>query len=348
MGLFASLCALVGCNAQNAAFKSVDVTEFEKIIADNNIVRLDVRTPEEYAEGHIDGAINIDVKQTDFEKRAMALLPTGKTVALYCRSGRRSKKAAQVLAARGFDIVELESGIIGWNDAKRPVTTVETDIFATPGGKLVRIDAIKHGTLSINFDGKWIYIDPVTTAVKPVTDYSTMPRADIILITHEHGDHLDANAVRQLAKDGTRLVANANCATALKGVTDATVMANGDSLTVGDVKIDAVPAYNTGADKQQFHPRGRDNGFVLTIDGMRIYIAGDTENIPEMADINGIDVAFLPCNLPYTMTPEQVANAARIVKPKVLFPYHYAQTDIKRVPELLKNDPIDVRIRQYK
>ena len=113
------------------------------------------------------------------------------------------------------------------------------------------------------------------------------------------------------------------------------------------IKLDAVPAYNTTPGHTQFHPKGRDNGYVLTMGGLRIYIAGDTEDIPEMADLKDIDVAFLPCNQPYTMTPEQVAKAARAIKPKVLFPYHYSQTPIKQVADLLTGSGIDVRIRNY-
>ena len=125
-------------------------------------------------------------------------------------------------------------------------------------------------------------------------------------------------------------------------------MANGDTRTLSDGwTVDAVPAYNNSPEKLQFHPKGRDNGFVLTIEGMRIYIAGDTEDIPEMADLKDIDVAFLPCNLPYTMTPEQCARAATIIKPAVLFPYHYGQTDIQQVVKLLDGSGIDVRIRDY-
>lgn len=116
---------------------------------------------------------------------------------------------------------------------------------------------------------------------------------------------------------------------------------------VNGLKVEAVPAYNTTEGRQQFHPRGRDNGYILTLDGLRIYIAGDTEDIPEMSGIKDIDVAFLPCNQPYTMTPGQLAEAARAVKPKVLFPYHYGQTDVSGLPALLKDDVIDVRIRHY-
>ena len=127
-----------------------------------------------------------------------------------------------------------------------------------------------------------------------------------------------------------------------------TVMANGDKLVLNDwLTIDAVPAYNTTEGHQQFHPKSRDNGFILTLDGLRIYIAGDTEDIPEMSEIKDIDIAFLPCNQPYTMTTEQLVRAARTIKPKVLFPYHYGQTDLSGLAEQLKADSVEVRIRHY-
>ena len=220
------------------------------------------------------------------------------------------------------------------------------DVFKTEQGTTVKMYCIKHGSVRMQVGEKWIYVDPVTTAVKPVTDYSTLPQADYILVTHEHFDHLDSVAINQLSKPGTVLITNARCHEILGGQGD--VMANGDSRTLSEGwTVDAVPAYNNSPEKLQFHPKDRDNGFVLTIEGMRIYIAGDTEDIPEMADIKGIDVAFLPCNLPYTMTPEQCARAAQMIKPTVLFPYHYGQTDIQQVVKLLDGSNIDVRIRDY-
>ena len=220
------------------------------------------------------------------------------------------------------------------------------DVFKTVSGITVKMYCIKHGSVRMQVGDKWIYVDPVTTAVKPVTDYSTLPQADYILVTHEHFDHLDSVAISQLSKEGTVLITNARCHEILGGKGD--VMANGDSRTLAEGwTVDAVPAYNNSPDKLQFHPKGRDNGFVLTIEGMRIYIAGDTEDIPEMAAIKDIDVAFLPCNLPYTMTPEQCARAATMIKPTVLFPYHYGQTDIQQVVKLLDGTGIDVRIRDY-
>ena len=220
------------------------------------------------------------------------------------------------------------------------------DVFKTESGTTVKMYCIKHGSLRMQVGDKWIYVDPVTTAVKPETDYSTLPKADYILVTHEHFDHLDSLAINQLTKEGTVLITNARCYESLGGKGD--VMANGDSRTLAEGwTVEAVPAYNYSQEKLNFHPKGRDNGFVLTIEGMRIYIAGDTEDIPEMDTIKDIDVAFLPCNLPYTMTPEQCARAAQMFKPTVLFPYHYGETDIQQVVKLLEGSGIDVRIRDY-
>ena len=220
----------------------------------------------------------------------------------------------------------------------------QTDKFKTKGGKEVVITAIKHASLRIQYDGLEIQVDPVVKFA-PATDYSKFPKADVILVTHEHFDHFDRAAIAALQKDGTQVIANPSVQ---KMLGFGTAMANGESRTIGKaIALDAVPAYNTTAGRTQFHPKGRDNGYVLTLDGLRIYIAGDTEDIPEMAKLKDIDVAFLPCNQPYTMTPQQVAKAAKTIKPKVLFPYHYSETPIKRVVELLADTSIEVRIRNY-
>ena len=198
--------------------------------------------------------------------------------------------------------------------------------------------------MRIQYDGLEIQVDPVAKYA-PETDYLKFPKADVILVTHEHFDHFDREAIAALRKDGTQVFANPAVHRMLGS---GTALANGEQRVIAKgIKLDAVPAYNTTSGRTQFHPKGRDNGYVLTIDGLRIYIAGDTEDIPEMASIKDIDVAFLPCNQPYTMTPEQLAMAARTVKPKILFPYHYSQTPVKRVAELLAGSGIDVRIRNY-
>ena len=220
----------------------------------------------------------------------------------------------------------------------------QTDTFRTNGGKEVVITAIKHASLRIQYDGLEIQVDPVAEFA-PATDYSKFPKADVIFVTHEHFDHFDRAAIEALRKDGTQVVANPSVQ---KMLGFGTVMANGESRTIcKDIALDAVPAYNTTAGRTQFHPKGRDNGYVLTMDGLRIYIAGDTEDIPEMAKLKDVDVAFMPCNQPYTMTPQQVAKVAKTIKPKVLFPYHYSETPVKRVAELLEGSGVDVRIRSY-
>ena len=221
----------------------------------------------------------------------------------------------------------------------------ETDSFTTKNGKKIRLHALTHASIRIEYDGKEIEIDPVTKLGDKTIDYAAMPKADYILVTHDHFDHLDTAAIRQLTGSKTQLITNPPCADKLGY---GTVMANGDRLQLADdIIVEAVPAYNTTEGHQQFHPKGRDNGFILTLDGLRIYIAGDTEDIPEMADIKDIDIAFLPCNQPYTMTVEQLVKVAKTIRPKVLFPYHYSQTDVSGIASLLEGDGVEVRIRHY-
>ena len=220
----------------------------------------------------------------------------------------------------------------------------EVDEFKTKSGKTVKFHALMHACIRIEMDGKEIQIDPVAKLGDRTVDYAAMPKADYIFVTHEHGDHYDAKSIKQLTGEKTQLVMNKRCADMYGS---GKVMANGDKLQLADMSVEAVPAYNYTEGHTQFHPKGRDNGYILTIDGLRIYIAGDTEDIPEMSKIKDIDIAFLPCNQPYTMTPDQLIRAAKVIKPKVLFPYHYGQTDLSGVPAALKGTGIDVRIRHY-
>ncbi len=223
--------------------------------------------------------------------------------------------------------------------------TYEVDAFQTKSGKTVRFHALVHASIRMEYDGKEFEIDPVTKLGNRTIDYTAMPKADYILVTHEHGDHFDRAAIKTLSGEGTKLITNKRCAEMI-GYGQA--MANGDVTKIAkDITIEAVPAYNTTEGRQQFHPKGRDNGYIITVDGLRIYVAGDTEDIPEMSAIKDIDVAFMPCNQPYTMTTEQLVKAARIVKPKVLFPYHYGKTDVSGIPAQLQNDGVEVRIRHY-
>jgi len=217
----------------------------------------------------------------------------------------------------------------------------EQDIIKTSDGDL-KIAFIGHGTLMFTFGAKVIHIDPVFREA----DYNKMPKADLIIVTHEHGDHLDPEAIKILRKEDAEIVLTEICAQKVKG---GTVMKNGDVKTISGLKIEAIPAYNIVHERQSgrpFHPKGDGNGYVITFGAKRVYVAGDTENTPEMKKLKGIDIAFLPMNLPYTMTPEMVADAAKAFKPKILYPYHFGNTDTSELVKLLKGEKeIEVRIR---
>lgn len=217
----------------------------------------------------------------------------------------------------------------------------QEDIIKTSAGDL-KITFIGHATLMFTFLDEVIHIDPVSGEA----DYSKMPSADLIMVTHEHGDHLDLKAIKAIGKAETQIVLTEICAEQIEG---GVVMKNGDVKTVGGLKIEAVPAYNIVHERQPgrpFHPEGHGNGYVITFGDKRVYVAGDTENTPEMKELKDIDVAFLPMNLPYTMTPEMVADAAKAFKPKILYPYHFGDTDTARLLDLLKDEKdIEVRIR---
>lgn len=219
----------------------------------------------------------------------------------------------------------------------------EKDIFPTARGDL-EIAFLGHGTLMMAFEGKVIHVDPYGE----VADYASLPKADLVLVTHDHFDHLDPAAFKAILKPGTAVVGASSCRGKLPS--DAVILANGESRTVLGIAIEAVPAYNIAhkrPDGHPFHPKGAGNGYVVTFADKRIYIAGDTENTPEMKALKGIDAAFLPMNLPYTMDPEQAADAARAFRPKVLYPYHFGDTDTSRLVRLLKAEKdIEVRIRK--
>ena len=217
---------------------------------------------------------------------------------------------------------------------------LETDTFKTKSNKEVIITFIKHGSLMLTYDGIQIQVDPVTM----FANYNTLPKADFILITHEHADHLDSVAINQLTKNNTRIIINQSSRDI---ISKGDVMQNGDSLQLTDnIKLEAFPAYNTTEGREKYHPRHRDNGYIVTIENLSIYIAGDTEDIPEMKELKDIDIAFLPVNQPYTMTVDQAVNAAQIFSPKILYPYHFGDTDVKPIKIRLEDSGIEVRLRK--
>lgn len=217
----------------------------------------------------------------------------------------------------------------------------EPDVYNTSKGKL-SIYFIGHGTLMFEFNGKIIHIDPWSK----LADYTTLPKADFIFITHHHGDHFDTTAIKQVWKKNTTLVLNSGLyETYNKGE----MMKNGDSKVFGDIKVEAVPAYNITPERDKFHPKGRDNGYVFNFGNRRVYVAGDTENIPEMAFLKNIYIAFLPMNQPYTMLPKQVVEAVDKFEPKILYPYHYGETNLDELKTLMAAEPqTELKIKSMK
>jgi L-ascorbate metabolism protein UlaG (beta-lactamase superfamily) len=220
--------------------------------------------------------------------------------------------------------------------ATRPVQT-----FKTKAGEL-KVTPVRHASVMIEGGGKVIQIDPWSQA-----NYEGLPKADIILITDIHGDHMDPKAIETVRKPGSEIYAPAAVAETVK---DAVVIKNGESKKVGAFTIEGVPMYNLkrGPSEGKFyHDKGRGNGYVITYGGTRIYVAGDTEGTPEMAALKNIDVAFIPMNLPYTMTPEEAAAAVKAFKPKVVYPYHYRESDTKAFAAALQGTGTEVRLLNW-
>ena len=220
--------------------------------------------------------------------------------------------------------------------------TMQEDTIQTSTGELV-ITFVGHGTLMFRHGETVIHVDPVSAE----GDYTRLPDADLILVTHEHGDHLDPAAIAEIRKEGTSILVSQACEGRLEG---ARVIGNGQDIEAGGYQIETVPAYNivhVRSEGQPYHPRGNGNGYVITFGDTRVYVAGDTENTPEMKALEGIDVAFLPMNLPYTMTPEMVADAARAFRPRILYPYHFGDTDTGQLVRLMAGEEgIEVRVRE--
>jgi L-ascorbate metabolism protein UlaG (beta-lactamase superfamily) len=213
--------------------------------------------------------------------------------------------------------------------------------FATSAGP-VQITPLNHASTRIEAGGKVIYLDPA----KPV-DFSKAPKADLILITDIHGDHMDPASVAAVGKAGTEIISSGAVA---KTVTAAKPLANGERTSWGGWTIEAIPAYNLTRGPEPgklFHDKGRGNGYVLTYGGKRFYFSGDTEGVPEMRALKNIDVAFVCMNLPYTMTPEEAADAVKAFHPKIAIPYHYRGSDVTVFQKRLEGTGVEVRLLEW-
>ncbi|SDY51391.1 MBL fold metallo-hydrolase [Citreimonas salinaria] len=199
----------------------------------------------------------------------------------------------------------------------------EGNTFQTDMGD-VTVHPVSHASFVMETPAGTIYVDPVGD----VAQYSDFPEPDLILITHEHGDHYNAETLQALMGENTTLITNPAVSDMLpEGLSADTVLANREQTTWQDVTIDAIPAYNMTEGRTDFHPEGRDNGYVLTMGDFRVYVSGDTEDIPEMRALEDIDVAFVSMNLPFTMTAEAAADAVKAFQPTYVYPYHYRGRD---------------------
>ena len=220
----------------------------------------------------------------------------------------------------------------------------ESDIIKSTEGD-IKITFIGHGTLLFEFKKMNIHIDPYGR----LADYSALPDADMILITHQHKDHFDQAAIADIVSGDTDFIVTE---TVFEKLGKGTILRNNESAKVNGINIEAVPAYNIVNKRdsgEPYHPKGEGNGYILTMGDKRIYVAGDTENIPEMNNLKNIDIAFIPMNLPYTMDPEMAAKAVESFNPKVVYPYHYGETDPQQLAEKLKGrSSTEVRIREMR
>ena len=218
----------------------------------------------------------------------------------------------------------------------RQVQTFETSAGA------VKITPIYHASLLIEAAGKVIYVDPARPG-----DFKGLPPADLILITDIHPDHMDPSTISMISKPATEIMAPP---AVVKTVTSASPISNGETKTWGGWTIDAIPMYNIKRGPSPgalYHDKGRGNGYVLTFGGKRFYFSGDTENIPEMRALKNIDVAFVCMNLPYTMPPEEAAEAVKAFHPKIVIPYHYRGSDLSVFEKDLQGTGIEVRILDW-
>lgn len=232
--------------------------------------------------------------------------------------------------------------LVGISCALSGAAWAQTDVIKTSRGDL-RITPIFHGSLMLQFGGKAIYVDPVNRG-----NYAG--KADLILVTHEHGDHMNISRLGMLRTPKT-IVIGPEDVTAARAVYDGQTMHNGEKKSFADIEVEAVPMYNLTRGRKPgelFHSKGPGNGYILTLGDKRLYVSGDTECIPEMKALKNIDVAFISMNPPHTMTPGEAAECVNAFKPKIVYPYHYGKTNLQEFANAVQGTPgVEVRLREW-
>lgn len=225
------------------------------------------------------------------------------------------------------------------------VTGIATADTITASGGEIEIIPITHGSLRLDYNGMVYYVDPFGRG-----DYAGAPKADVILVTDIHGDHLDPAMIAKLRKDTTILIIP-EAAQGEAGAKIEMVIHNGEKRSINGIEVEAVPMYNHDRGPEPgklYHDKGRGNGYILTLGDKRIYISGDTACTDEMKALTDIDVAFVTMNLPYTMPPEEAAECVRAFKPKIVYPYHYRGSDLSIFVAGLEDTPeVEVRLREW-
>lgn len=261
-------------------------------------------------------------------------------------------------APRGLRIAAVAAALVctqGTAPAPAEAQGAQPDRIPTKQGGDLTIHPLHHGTFAMTWNDRAIYVDPAPAPgqdreASAAAAFKGLPPPDIMLVTDVHGDHLSIPTLMDLVRPEARIVAPQAVveilpSNPLRG--NAMRLSNGRTITVHGIQIEAIPMYNLTKERLQYHDKGRGNGYVLTIGGTRVYVAGDTEDIPEMRALRNIDVAFVPMNLPFTMTPQQAADAVRAFKPRIVYPYHYGKSDLAEFTRGVGDAGIDVRVRNW-
>ena len=307
--------------AMSLVAQSLQFTQVQRLASGEVALTLDATPGQAY---------RLEAATTLADWNALVTFPTNATGSI-----QYTDSAAAFLGGRFYRARQLTSGDVVSGDH---LTTAEGDVIIQPR---------YHASFVLQWNGLMIYNDPDS----PATLYQGLPGADLILISHEHGDHFDAAAIAAVKKDNTVIVApsavyNQGSMSPHRGQT--IMLANGATTNVLGIEVEAVPAYNLPASQTIYHAKGNGNGYVLTLGGKRIYASGDTQDVPEMRALTNIDVAFVCMNLPFTMTVEAAADAVRAFRPRVVYPYHFSSSDVNRFKQLVGTDlGIEVRLRNW-